>query len=500
MTENNPLDVDALRERMLLYLEGQITGEGFAQLHHELAHSDAARRAWVEVCTHVGLVDQVFNHRARHTPFRPASGGMNWRTWAVAACLVVGLGAVMTMLVSFGGSRRGAVDQPQVATITDTENAVFAPSDLPTEPGKPLHGGTLHLKSGRAEVTFVSGAQVQLIGPCVFGLNSPMRGWIRSGSLRAIVPHKVHGFTIAAPGVAVVDLGTEFDVTVNPASGTRVSVLKGRVRLEPDAGKPVELREHAAAMVDPKARTLMQQVTITTADGSGEDAFIQSDGKPMHNEEVLIIKRFDQRSDLNRRGYLQFDLKSLDDQRVTGAALELTCRLLSERTLTVDVWAMDEELPHGWSADGRFDWNSAPGLLRDHSGEVDPSQARHLGAFIVPSNTHVGGTVRFESPELMREVRGRAGGAVTLILIPREFSKTGTCFASSRAGRDTAPRLVVTTNAIDTGTQPAAASTPSSRTPVPPRRPKPRPTQPRRGARRVSLPKWKVHDGKRNVF
>jgi Concanavalin A-like lectin/glucanases superfamily/FecR protein len=102
---------------------------------------------------------------------------------------------------------------------------------IPTEEGSALPACRLRLASGLAQVEFVSGASVIIEGPCDFELLSPTRATCHRGKVRAHVPPQARGFTIAAPGLDAVDLGTEFAVLVEEGGRGEVHVLEGAVEL-----------------------------------------------------------------------------------------------------------------------------------------------------------------------------------------------------------------------------------------------------------------------------
>lgn len=165
---------------------------------------------------------------------RPTTGskiGPGVLRWAAAALVVLGTVAGVSMLVNLERSQRlRSVEKVQpVAVVSDVAGAVWegrAPGA-----GEPLNPGFIRLRSGSAQVEFYSGATVRLQGPCEFGLNSASRGFLRSGRLTAHVSPRAHGFTIAAPGIAVVDLGTEFGMKVEANGDAQVQVLRGHVEL-----------------------------------------------------------------------------------------------------------------------------------------------------------------------------------------------------------------------------------------------------------------------------
>jgi len=174
-----------------------------------------------------------------------------------------------------------------IAKLARTSAAVWRTADQHTPAtladGAPLRAGQqLNLERGLVEVAFDTGATVILQGPAdlvVGGKESGVRGQesegrsqgsgvrgqesgvrgeasegdgdnacsLTLGKLVAQVPSSAHGFTVHTPALTIVDLGTEFGVTVRasdpppPASSlqppasfaTEVHVLQGEVSVQP---------------------------------------------------------------------------------------------------------------------------------------------------------------------------------------------------------------------------------------------------------------------------
>jgi|GEM_PF-199948 len=98
--------------------------------------------------------------------------------------------------------------------------------------GATLGSERLQFSAGAIQLEFCSGATVVLEGPADFEILSPMRAICHRGKLRAHAPPQAHGFSIAVPGMDVVDLGTEFAIAVNDGL-SEVHVLEGEVSLRP---------------------------------------------------------------------------------------------------------------------------------------------------------------------------------------------------------------------------------------------------------------------------
>jgi hypothetical protein len=127
------------------------------------------------------------------------------------------------------GSGDEAIDD-SVAVLLQAPGAEWGDTDPPPRLGAPLPPGRLLLKSGLAQLEFYSGATVILEGPADLQLLSTTEAYCARGKLRVTVPEQARGFTITTPKCDLVDRGTEFGLSVNPAR-TEVHVFKGLVEL-----------------------------------------------------------------------------------------------------------------------------------------------------------------------------------------------------------------------------------------------------------------------------
>ena len=106
------------------------------------------------------------------------------------------------------------------------------------EPGGPspsvdsiLEPGTLEFRSGLIRLEFFSGATVIVEGPAAIDLKAIDRASCRRGKLRALVPPEARGFRIDSPAADLVDLGTEFVLSVGPNRDAEVYVVDGKVEV-----------------------------------------------------------------------------------------------------------------------------------------------------------------------------------------------------------------------------------------------------------------------------
>src|SRR5262245_37252975 len=177
-------------------------------LEDELGWSAAEREPVPDLEDRVAL-------RIRELPPAPRPPRRRWRWAAAAAVLVVGSLGVIWL------ARRPQPEGPppatpgHVAVVVKVDGARWEPGEgqAPAE-GSALAAGRLRLRGGRVTLTFFSGVMLSVAGPADLDLLSTEKMFCRQGKLRARVPAGAEGFTVLAPGTAVVDLGTEFGMNV----------------------------------------------------------------------------------------------------------------------------------------------------------------------------------------------------------------------------------------------------------------------------------------------
>jgi len=167
----------------------------------------------------------------------PAKRASRWTLRFYQTLFMVAASLIVAVVGYFGYRQyRPAVEQPiavAVATITDLDDAVWVPTDKGHDLGEAVYPGWIHLESGLIRLTYAHGVVVTIQGPADYEVRSRDEAILNRGRLAAYVPEGAEGFRVSTPNAKVVDLGTEFGVTVNGHGETELSVFDGRVELTP---------------------------------------------------------------------------------------------------------------------------------------------------------------------------------------------------------------------------------------------------------------------------
>jgi hypothetical protein len=248
-----------------LYCSGLIDQEGFHRLESMLLDSRAARDHFVAYFHHHTEIQ--FAIRAgraadavleRLTPIPSAvkkKEGADSRRWrlgrwhrgSLAAAAGVALVAAGIAAARYSGSMwpirkvASVIEKPaagSIAWLVNAQDCRWAGQEQ--KPSRDMQAGKiLRLERGLAEIEFDQGARVILQGPASLELISASAGLLRYGTLTARVPARARGFTVISPGGKIVDLGTEFGLSVNDGGTTTVRVFKGEVEAFPSVFDPV---------------------------------------------------------------------------------------------------------------------------------------------------------------------------------------------------------------------------------------------------------------------
>ena len=145
--------------------------------------------------------------------------------------------------------------RPDVAWLVNAQNCVWsggvAPADL--QPGN-----LVQIDRGLAELQFRSGARILLEGPARLELVSDNAARLHRGRLTGIVAGPIKGFEVLSPGGRVIDLGTQFGVSVGDTGQTDVYCFDGHVQAvtATSSGRPLDLHARDAFRFDAAGQPL----------------------------------------------------------------------------------------------------------------------------------------------------------------------------------------------------------------------------------------------------
>lgn len=118
---------------------------------------------------------------------------------------------------------------PTVAKLTQSTDAVWKKEPKTAS----LSSGRWELERGTAELAMSSGSRIKLKSPVAIELKGPQHVSLDRGTLTATVPPDDIGFLISTPNARIVDLGTEFRVSVDEHGKTDVDLVRGEVVVIP---------------------------------------------------------------------------------------------------------------------------------------------------------------------------------------------------------------------------------------------------------------------------
>src|SRR5262249_35445930 len=182
------------------------------------------------------VLEHKIMRQLHHLPPRSSFHGWKWVT-AVAVLVLFGLLARWWPQ----GPRELPIPSPSAPSVQPaTGLAVLIQLDgvewesgegSPPAEGSVLTSGPLRLRAGRATLAFYNGVTVFLEGPAEVDLVAVDNMFCHRGKLRTRVPPGAEGFTVVAPGMAVVDLGTEFALNIEADGKGKVMVFEGNAEV-----------------------------------------------------------------------------------------------------------------------------------------------------------------------------------------------------------------------------------------------------------------------------
>ncbi len=196
----------------------------------------------------------------------------------------------------------------RIARLINTVGAVWGESKRWRVDDGFEEGDTLELKQGLAEIHYDHGVRVILQGPALFEIGGEKGGRLKRGRLVARVLEKGKGFIVETPTALVVDLGTEFGVSVDHHGQTDTEVITGKIEvfLAKDGrsiGQGLTLIAGAAAHVDSDGGSIIKSHPtgnfVRSLRGQGGNVLLSA-GEPIE----FTANIFDADTDISTLGEL----------------------------------------------------------------------------------------------------------------------------------------------------------------------------------------------------
>jgi len=492
MTDDQRQEFLSLFDR---YIEERLTQEEVTQLDDLLTSNEEARRLFIRYAHQHGMLHWKLsgnegisfealetNEKTNPTTRQDSKIIPFPRSWAalVASIALLFCGIWMGMHLFTTESETAsqpitpALEPQAVAKLIETINCQWQSSSLPTAQGSLLVAGRLRLASGIAKLEFLSGATITLEAPADLEIVDSMNCVLHSGMLIANVPPPAQGFTVDTTQAKLIDYGTEFGVNVDPADGTtQVQVFEGIVDVEHSvSGEIKRMNKGIHSSIDADAIRLRDSGTpepgmrqqrisqgnqlfdtvLTTAQGRGKDAYIQTGPQDIHTSDVLLLLKNTETPSFRRKAYLSFDLGSLGNRKIKQAEIRLTAKPSGYgfATLVQDsvfaIYGVTRDASDTWNPDA-LNWDNAPANGAGAS-EVDPDAAVFLGEFTVPMGAFEG-SFTLSTPELVDFLNKDNNRLATLVLVRQTLEqRSGGLvhgFASSRHPTAAPPTLRLVT-------------------------------------------------------
>jgi hypothetical protein len=143
--------------------------------------------------------------------------------------VLTGISLLAVLAVGLAGIAFVGRQPDPLAVITKTRLLVPASDSPMLVAGRPLASGRLGIMSGAVELRLRNDVVLIFEGPGELDLTGELTAVLHDGTLFVKMPDGMQGFEVRTPTTDVLDLGTEFAVSVGAGSTTDVQVYDGAV-------------------------------------------------------------------------------------------------------------------------------------------------------------------------------------------------------------------------------------------------------------------------------
>jgi len=312
------MDEPELRKLISRWLDGAIGPDEHRELEAILKENPDARRVYLEcMSVHAELcnsataqeylqeltgVDAERSHPGSAFPRKDRFAFQKWGFFAISACLLLALGIWQWSVLREQHLAQGDMVANELA-ILDVVEPISQGCRWYVEQAQRTHaksyraGDVVRVTAGKLKLHYTHGTTVVLHSPAAYELISEMKSRMLLGRLTATVSDAGKGFSVLTPQATVIDLGTEFGVSVDNIGATDVVVFKGEVDVDyrNDQANSQRLRMGEAVHLDAEGTASR----IVSIDG---DAY--RSGLPVASSQPAVITKV--RDNIKRASLLNY--------------------------------------------------------------------------------------------------------------------------------------------------------------------------------------------------
>ena len=222
-------DVKKLEKLLDLMADDQLKDEDVEELQEILLSSEQARKKYinfnfVDDSLHWSYAEAALDNRRENQSFRetveePKAKKVISFTWlAVAAIFAIAFSIVFTL------NRQSPAVDASIAALIEGKDVVW---ESPV--GEKLEPGKIKLTRGKARIIFNCGAEMTLNAPVEVDLKSHIHAQLLRGKVKLYAPKSAIGFRLETEATNFVDIGTEFEVSVDENDNSEIHVIDGVV-------------------------------------------------------------------------------------------------------------------------------------------------------------------------------------------------------------------------------------------------------------------------------
>lgn len=217
------MNFDSFKDHLDRYCNGELSEDEFKAMEKAMVEDRDKRAYYLRYMNLDAGLKESLDSEIKEIETGPVV--QKEKLWLRAAVFFFALGGLIFLLISIP-QRNSSVLKIQVADDLKNDGVAiitkavgFERTQAGIAKGTTLKPGLLEISAGILQVELYSGVSLILEGPANIDIVDEMNVVCLNGQLRANVPPQAIGFKVKAKDYDVVDLGTEFSVSVDQQTG-----------------------------------------------------------------------------------------------------------------------------------------------------------------------------------------------------------------------------------------------------------------------------------------